>query len=70
MLTQFLERLEVIQDFLVRHGISGYWVGIVIVLVIILLLMRWFATGKHTEDEGSCSCTDSAGGRPCTCRRY
>jgi hypothetical protein len=55
--TQFLDRLGVIDTFLVRHGNGGGWVGVVIVLVIILLSLPWFAIEKHPED-GRCGCTD------------
>jgi hypothetical protein len=51
---QFIDRLDVIEPFLVRHGISGNWLG----LGIVLLLICWFLTWKHPEDEGRCGCTD------------
>ena len=55
--TQFLDRLDVIQTFLVRHGISGTWQG----LVIVLLLICWFLTWKDDGDNR----TEV---RPCTCQ--
>ena len=55
--TQFLDRLGLIETFLVRHGISGTWPG----LVIVLLLICWFLTWKDDGDNR----TEV---RPCTCQ--
>jgi hypothetical protein len=45
--------LEQLENFLIRHGISGNWLGIVIDLVIILLLIRWFEKWKRRREVSS-----------------
>jgi hypothetical protein len=41
----------VIEDFLVNHRINGTWLGIVIDLLILLLLIRWFATWGNSGEN-------------------